>query len=139
MTRVYLKDLEPAEVIDRLHEGQIVYYTDTKGKRFQYQMYRGVLWRYNRDTHEVDGYNRSIYSTGECYFEEGTKCIKLEPHRTYKTRMGNLAITTDKNDIWMYGYIIRDNEPHVASWTIEDGLFYGKGTSDPRDIVEELD
>ena len=67
--RFYLKDMEPTEVIDRLHAGQIVYYTDTKGNRFQYQMHRGVLWRYNRDTHEVDGYNRSIYSTGEAYFE----------------------------------------------------------------------
>lgn len=137
MTRVYLSDLEPEEVTERLNKGEKVYYTDSKGGHHSYKYINGICVRYTDG--EVDGYGRSIYSTGECYFEDGTKGIKLEPHRTYKTRMGNLAITTDKNAIWMHGYIVRDNEPHVASWTIEDGLFYGKGTSDPRDIVEELD
>ena len=28
----YLKDMKPTEVIDKLHAGNLVYYTDTKGK-----------------------------------------------------------------------------------------------------------
>ena len=135
----YLKDMQPAEVIDRLHEGQIVYYIDTRGKRFQYQMHRGVLWRYNRDTHEVDGYNRSIYSTGECYFETEEE-IRIKPGKRYRTRDGRIAITTSETDgSWIKGFIVeKSSEVRVASWK-DDGLFYGEGTRDQRDIVEELD
>lgn len=139
MTRVYLKDLQPAEVIDRLHEGQIVYYTDTRGKKFQYQMHRGVLWRYNRDTQEVDGYNRSIYSTGEAYFETEEE-ITLRPGRRYKTRNGCIAVTTSVSDgSWIKGFIVdKNSEVRAASWK-EDGLFYGECSEDPRDLVKELD
>lgn len=136
MTREYLKDLEPEEVTERLNKGEEVYYEDSKGVHHSYKYINGICVRYTDG--EVDGYGRSIYSTGECYFD-GTKGIKLEPHRTYKTRIGDLAITTDKAGKWMNGYIIRDNEPHAVSWTLNKGLFYGEGTSDPRDIVEELD
>ena len=136
MTKVYLKDLEPAEVIDRLHEGQIVYYTDTKGKRFQYQMYRGVLWRYNRDTHEVDGYNRSIYSTGEAYFEtEGTLYVRVKHH--YRTRHGKTVYITGKKGIWCEGTMFLEDSSIDYSWT-DKGEFYPDSV-DPRDLVVELD
>ena len=137
MTRIYLSDLEPEEVTERLNKGEEVYYKDSKGAYHSYKYINGICVRYTDG--EVDGYGRSIYSTGECYFEDGTEGIKLEPNRTYKTRIGDLAITTDKAGTWMNGYIVRDNEARAVSWTIDEGLFYGKGTSDPRDIVKELD
>lgn len=138
--RRYLKDLEPSEVIDRLNKGDLVYYTDTRGKRFVYAMYKGVLWRRNRETGEVDGYNRSIYSTGEAYFETKEEKITLSPGERYRTRDGRIAITTsDMDGSWIAGYILdKSMESIRASWN-EDGLFYGKGTEDPKDIVEELD
>ena len=136
MTREYLKDLEPEEVTERLNKGEEVYYEDSKGVHHSYKYINGICVRYTDG--EVDGYGRSIYSTGECYFED-TKDIKLEPNKTYKTRKGDFAITTNQDGSWMYGYIIKGNEPHPVSWTIEGGLFYGKGTTDPRDLVEEID
>lgn len=93
----YLKDMKPTEVIDKLHAGNLVYYTDTKGKRFIYAMYRGVLWRLNRDTKEVDGYNRSIYSTGEAYFMSDDEGLQLQVGKIYKTSKGEL-IRVDRKD-----------------------------------------
>lgn len=66
--REYLSDLEPEEVIDRLNNGERVYYIDSKGNKYFYKVYKGMTIRYNEDG-EVDGYNRSIYSTGEAFFE----------------------------------------------------------------------
>lgn len=136
MTRVYLSDLEPEEVTERLNKGEEVFYTDTKGAHHSYKFINGICVRYTDG--EVDGYGRSIYSTGECYFE-GKEEITLRPGKRYKTRNGDLAITTIPASAWMNGFIVRNNEPHSVSWTIEGGLFYGKGTTDPRDIVEEIE
>jgi len=136
--RQYLKDLEPEEVIDRLNNGERVYYEDSRGNKYSYKVYKGMTIRYNEDG-EVDGYNRSIYSTGEAYFETEEE-IALHPGRRYKTRDGRIAVTTSIYDgSWITGYIVdKNSEVRAASWK-EDGLFYGEGTRDPRDIVEELD
>ena len=72
MTRVYLSDLEPEEVTERLNKGEEVFYTDTKGGHHSYKYINGICVRYTDG--EVDGYGRSIYSTGECYFNDE------EPH-----------------------------------------------------------
>lgn len=137
MTRVYLKDLEPAEVIDRLHEGQIVYYTDTKGKKFQYQMYRGVLWRYNRDTHEVDGYNRSIYSTGECYFEEDG--IRVQVGKHYRTRSGGVVYILRACGSWFEGDLYASKRTlKRLSWTSK-GRYIDDCIDDGNDLIKELD
>ena len=136
--REYLKDLEPEEVIDRLNNGERVYYKDSKGNEYSYKVYKGMTIRYNKDG-EVDGYNRSIYSTGEAYFETEDEWISLSPNRRYKTRDGRVAITTIKDGSWIKGFILeKSSDVRAASWKM-DGLFYGEGTRDPRDIVEELD
>lgn len=137
--REYLKDLNPEKVIDRLNNGERVYYKDSKGNVYSYKVYKGMTIRYNEDG-EVDGYNRSIYSTGEAYFETEDEWITLKPGRRYKTRDGRVAITTSITDgSWIKGFILEKNsEVRVASWK-DDGLFFGYGSEDPRDIVEELD
>jgi len=137
MTREYLSDLEPEEVTERLNKGEEVFYTDTKGAHHSYKFINGICVRYTDG--EVDGYGRSIYSTGECYFEDKEE-ITLRPGRRYKTRDGRIAITTSVSDgSWIKGFIVDLNsEVRAASWK-EDGLFYGEGTTDPRDIVKELD
>lgn len=137
MTREYLSDLEPEEVTERLNKGEEVFYTDTKGAHHSYKFINGICVRYTDG--EVDGYGRSIYSTGECYFE-GKEEIKLRPGRRYKTRDGRIALTTSVSDgSWIKGFIVDMNsEVRMASWK-EDGLFFGEGTTDPRDLVEELD
>jgi len=137
--RQYLKDLEPEEVIDRLNRGERVYYIDTRDKKFSYKVYKGMTIRYDEDG-EVDGYGRSIYSTGECYFEDKADEIRLRPGKRYKTRDGRIAVTTAVYDgSWIKGFIVdKNNSVLTVSWK-EDGLFYGEGTSDPRDIVKELD
>lgn len=138
MTREYLSDLEPEEVTERLNKGEEVYYTDSKGGHHFYKYINGICVRYTDG--EVDGYGRSIYSTGECYFEGKDKEITLWPGKRYKTRDGRVAITTSATDgSWIKGFILENNSKlQVASWK-NDGLFYGEGTTDPRDIVEELD
>lgn len=138
MTREYLSDLEPEEVTERLNKGEDVYYKDSKGVYHSYKFINGICVRYTDG--EVDGYGRSIYSTGECYFEDKADEIRLRPGKRYKTRDGRIAVTTSVTDgSWIKGFIVeKNNEVFVASWE-EDGLFYGEGTSDPRDIVKDLD
>lgn len=138
MRRVYLSDLEPEEVTERLNNGEEVYYTDTKGEHHFYKYINGICVRYTDG--EVDGYGRSIYSTGECYFEDKDEEIILRPGKRYKTRDGRIAITTSVTDgSWIKGFILEKNSTlQTASWK-SDGLFYGEGTTDPRDIVEDLD
>lgn len=137
MTREYLSDLEPEEVTERLNKGEEVYYTDTKGAHHSYKFINGVCVRYTDG--EVDGYGRSIYSTGECYFE-GKEEIKIRPDRRYRTRDGRTAVTTSISDgSWIKGFIVNSSTTVLtASWKV-DGLFYGEGTTDPRDLVEEID
>lgn len=137
MTREYLSDLEPEEVTERLNKGEEVYYTDSKGGHHSYKYINGICVRYTDD--EVDGYGRSIYSTGECYFETEEE-IRLRPGKRYRTRDGRTAIATSITDgSWIKGFIV-DTSTYTleASWK-EDGLFYGEGTTDPRDIIKELD
>lgn len=66
--REYLKDLDPEEVIDRLNKGELVHYVDSKGNWHEFKYINGICVRYTDG--EVDGYGRSIYSTGEAYFED---------------------------------------------------------------------
>lgn len=136
--RKYLSDLEPEEVTERLNKGEVVYYTDTKGGHHTYKYINGICVRYTDG--EVDGYGRSIYSTGECYFEDKDKGISLSPGKRYRTRDGRIAITTSESDgPWIKGFIVEKNsEVRVSSWK-DDGLFYSDGTRDPKDLVEEID
>lgn len=138
MTKVYLSDLEPEEVTERLNKGEIVYYVDSKGNWHEFKYINGICVRYTDG--EVDGYGRSIYSTGEAFFEDKGEWISLKPGRRYKTRDGRVAITTSETDgSWIKGFIIeKSSEVRAATWK-DDGLFYGEGTRDPRDLVEELD
>ena len=138
MTREYLSDLEPEEVTERLNKGEEVYYTDSKGVHHFYKYIKGICVRYTDG--EVDGYGRSIYSTGECYFEDKDEWISVKPGKRYKTRDGRVAITTFETDgSWIKGFIVEKNsEVRAASWK-DDGLFYGVGTRDQRDLVVELD
>lgn len=137
MTREYLKDLEPEEVTERLNKGEEVFYTDTKGAHHSYKFINGICVRYTDG--EVDGYGRSIYSTGECYFESKEE-ITLRPGKRYRTRDGRIAIVTTVTDgSWIKGFIVDTNRGVLtASWK-ENGLFYGECSEDPRDLVEELD
>lgn len=133
----YLEDLTPQEVIDRMTKGEQVHYTDSKGNDYLYILYKGVTIRIDKSTGKCDGFNRSIYSTCGAYFE--TKELTLIPGERYRTRDGRIAITTGERDSsWIVGYILDKNMETIrASWN-ENGLFYGEGTVDPRDIVEEL-
>lgn len=65
--REYLSDLDPKEVTERLNKGEEVYYTDSKGWHHSYKFINGICVRYTDG--EVDGYGRSIYSTGEAFFD----------------------------------------------------------------------
>lgn len=65
--REYLSDLDTKEVTERLNKGEVVYYTDSKGDFHIYRFINGICVRYTDG--KVDGYGRSIYSTGDCYFD----------------------------------------------------------------------
>ena len=99
--REYLKDLDPEEVIDRMNNGERVYYKDSKGNEYSYKVYKGMTIRYNEDG-EVDGYNRSIYSTGEAYFETNdTIHVRIGHH--YQDRLGNICYVSRKEGSWYHG------------------------------------
>ena len=133
--RKYLKDLDPEEVIDRLNNGERVYYKDSKGNEYSYKVYKGMTIRYNEDG-EVDGYNRSIYSTGEAYFEtEGTLHVRVKHH--YRTRNGKTVYITSQKGIWCDGTMFLEDSSIDYSWT-DKGEFY-PDSNDPRDLVVELD
>ena len=134
--REYLKSLEPEEVIDRLNNGERVYYEDTRGKKYSYKVYKGMTIRYNEDG-EVDGYNRSIYSTGEAYFEtEGTLHVRVQHH--YQDRLGNICYVTGKEGSWYYGQQFNKIQGvRAASWT-EEGEYY-EGETNDYDLIKELD
>ena len=133
--REYLKDLDPEEVIDRLNNGERVYYKDSKGNKYSYKVYKGMTIRYNEDG-EVDGYNRSIYSTGEAYFEtEDTLHVRVKHH--YRTRNGKTVYITGKKGIWCDGTMFLEDSSIDYSWT-DKGEFY-PDSNDPRDLVVELD
>lgn len=133
--RQYLKDLEPEEVIDRLNNGESVYYEDSRGNQYSYKVYKGMTIRYNEDG-EVDGYNRSIYSTGEAYFEiKDTLHVKTKHH--YRTRNGKTVYITSKEGIWYEGTMFLEDSSIDYSWT-DKGEFY-PDSNDPRDLVVELD
>lgn len=137
MTREYLKDLEPEEVIDRLNNGERVYYEDTRGNKYSYKVYKGMTIRYNADG-EVDGYNRSIYSTGEAYFEVVEPGISLKIGKHYRTRNGYIVQITEKNGKWYHGYQYRNNEAIDLSW-LSNGKYYADASTDyPEDIVMEF-
>lgn len=136
MTKVYLSDLEPEEVVERLNKGEMVYYEDSKGLHHSYKYIDGICVRYTDG--EVDGYGRSIYSTGECYFEDDERALEdIQVGKWYKTRRGDSAVTTAQHGSWTEGYILINNVPVLASWN-KNGLYYGTGTTDHRDLVEEV-
>lgn len=134
MTREYLSDLEPEEVTERLNKGEEVFYTDSKGEHHSYKYINGICVRYTDG--EVDGYGRSIYSTGECYFEsKGTLHVKTKHH--YRTRNGKTVYITDKKGIWCEGTMFLEDSSIDYSWTDEGEIY--PGSNDPRDLVVELD
>lgn len=134
MTKEYLKDLDPEEVTERLNKGEEVYYKDSKGERHSYKFINGICVRYTDG--EVDGYGRSIYSTGECYFEsEDTLRIRVKHH--YRTRVGKTVYITSKKGMWCDGIMFLEDSSIEYSWT-DKGEFY-PDSSDPRDLVLELD
>lgn len=65
--RQYLKDLTPEEVTERLNKGEVVNYQDSRGDWHTYKYINGICVRWTDG--EVDGYGRSIYSTGEAFFD----------------------------------------------------------------------
>ena len=134
--RQYLKDLEPEEVIDRLNKGERVYYIDTRGKKFSYKVYKGMTIRYDEDG-EVDGYGRSIYSTGEAYFETGdTVHVRLGHH--YEDRLGNICYVAKRDGSWYYGTQFNKIQgARDSSWT-ENGEYY-QGEKNDYDLIKELD
>ena len=132
--RQYLKDLEPEEVIDRLNNGERVYYTDSRGKKYSYKVYKGMTIRYNEDG-EVDGYNRSIYSTGEAYFET-VDTIKVKVNHHYKTRSGVVVFITEINGRWYTGYMFSKTGKVEQSW-LGNGSFFENEINE-NDLVEEL-
>ena len=75
--REYLSVMTPEEVTERLNKGEMVYYTDSKGIEHSYKFINGICVRFTDD--EVDGYGRSIYSTGDCYFESFNKDTTSDP------------------------------------------------------------
>ena len=133
--RQYLKDLEPEEVIDRLNNGERVYYEDSRGNKYSYKVYKGMTIRYNEDG-EVDGYNRSIYSTGEAYFDvEDAFKVKVNHH--YRTRKGSIAYIKDVSGRWYLGTLFRNNTKVETGW-LSDGSLYELKRND-EDLIEELD
>lgn len=133
--RQYLKDLEPEEVIDRLNNGERVYYEDSRGNKYSYKVYKGMTIRYNEDG-EVDGYNRSIYSTGEAYFTD-TKTIEVKLQHHYRTKDGMIVYIEKKEGCWYHGKAFRDSNVYSMSW-LKDGRYY-EGDTSPRDIIEEIE
>ena len=84
MTRQYLNELTPEEVTDRLNKGERVYYEDTKGNKYSYQYINGICVRFD-ECGDVDGYGRSIYSTGEAYFDSYEEvCYETEDDKLKK-------------------------------------------------------
>lgn len=65
--REYLSDLEPEEVTERLNRGETVHYVDSKGNWHEFKYINGICVRYTDGV--IDGYGRSIYSTGEAFFD----------------------------------------------------------------------
>lgn len=134
--REYLKNLEPEEVIDRLNNGERVYYEDSKGNKYSYKVYKGMTIRYNEGG-EVDGYNRSIYSTGEEYFE-GSSTLHVKVGHHYQDRLGNICFISSFENDWYKGTQFNKIQGvRELTWT-DEGEYYAGETCD-YDLVKELD
>lgn len=131
----YLQYLEPEEVVDRMNKGERVYYEDSRGKKFSYRIYKGITIRYNEDG-EVDGYNRSIYSTGEAYFDV-KDALQVKSNHHYKTRNGKIVYITKQYGKWFTGFIFSVTGKIEQCW-LADGRFFEDDVND-SDLVEELD
>lgn len=131
MKRVYLKDLQPDEVIRRLKSGEVVKHI--RGN-YEKKLIDGVICTiFNKKGHII---NDCITSDESAYFEEPEE-LKFELGTRYKTRDGHCAIFhyIDKNNnVFPCKFVIVGENYFYA--TDKDGRCY-KDTENRLDIVSE--
>lgn len=133
MKKVYLKDLQPNEVIRRFKAGEVA-----KNDRFgiSYKIIGDILcgiWGDDGVTYNVA---IAIDKDELSYFEEPEK-LKFEPGNRYKTRDGHCAIfhyIDRNNNVFPYKFVIVGENYSYA--TGEDGRRF-KDTENRLDIVAE--
>lgn len=128
MKKVYLKDLQPDEVIRRLKAGEVV--KDDKGK-YEKKLIDGIICTiYNDKGYVINDY---LISDVSAYFEEPEE-LKLEVGKCYRTRDGRKAfISYYIADIDRYNGIVYGDKS-IRTWSPN-----GESTRDSMDydIVAE--
>lgn len=133
MTRTYLKDLKPEEVVRRLKNGEKVY---IKGDGdFYYKMIDGVICEYDGNIVDI-GCSILINATNRdlLYFEtEDKKPFQITHTGLYKTRDGRKAFI--KFIGGMANGVIEGQDGYNA-WSLQ-GWHYDLSCKDDVDIVSE--
>lgn len=139
MTRTYLKDLSPEEVIAKLNNGEVVYTEDSKGKGFSYKMIDGVLVAFDESKDTVSGYNRSLYVTDKAYFEDDHTNIKVKQGHWYRTRDEQAVyIYEDIGDNVVYRFKgCRIGSQKYLTWS-SSGIYDITEPNHHLDLVEEI-
>lgn len=122
MKKVYLKDLQPDEIIRRLKAGEV--FKEEKGN-YEKKLIDGIICTiYANNKYIINDYLISNDETS--YFEEQEE-LKLEVGKCYKTRDGRKAFIASKNNNSDYpfwgiiegytkGEIWQENGKYGALW-----------------------
>lgn len=113
MKKVYLKDLQPDEVIRRLKAGEVVKCETDEHEpmKGQYKMIDGVLCGFFEGGDIL--YGAAIEQDNGFYFEEPEK-LKIEVRKPYKTKDGRKAFISVVDDMYAYGII--EGNSVVTTW-----------------------
>lgn len=129
--KTYLKDLAPAEVIQRLQTGEEVKNDATS---IIYKIVDGILCGIWPDREIEYNTTLTVCVNSNFYFETPDE-LKLEVGKCYKTRDGRKAFISyyDKNDNEYHGCI--NGKAGDMCWC-ENGLWYENEENDP-DLISE--
>lgn len=108
MKKVYLKDLQPDEIIRRLKAGEVV-----KSGSEIIKWIDGILCTLYNDGEITYNPLISVSKNSSCYFEEPEE-LKLEVGKCYRTRDGRKAFISVVDDMYAYGII--EGNSVVTTW-----------------------